>query len=151
MSKPLSRALRDLASQLHDLESVDGFDKTTAAELINVLARVVEGKDLDRAFGAPGDWGYGTPIGDGVFAMLKEPAPDASGLKWHFADDELPDDGVRVLIACEGDDIESDLVDGYYEDDRWFYDDPPEQDRREAKVYAWAHVPCIPAPKGGAS
>jgi hypothetical protein len=28
-----------------------------------VLARIVEGKPVERAFGAPGDWGYEHPIG----------------------------------------------------------------------------------------
>lgn len=36
------------------------------AELVRVLARVVEGMTLEKAFGAPGDWGYGTPIGDAL-------------------------------------------------------------------------------------
>jgi hypothetical protein len=145
----LAKALRDFAQDVS--EQVAGVDQSDCAELIRVLARVIEGKSVDRAFGAPGDWGYGTPIGDGVFAMLKDPADDQSGLRWHYVDDELPDDGVRVLIACEGDDIEISPVDGYREDGRWFYDDMPEVEPREAKVYAWAHVPCVPPPKGGAS
>jgi hypothetical protein len=33
------------------------------AELLVVLARVVEGKELARAFGSPGDWGYSHPVG----------------------------------------------------------------------------------------
>lgn len=36
------------------------------SELIVVLARIVEGKTIERSFGAPGDWGYGTPIGDAL-------------------------------------------------------------------------------------
>jgi flagellar biosynthesis/type III secretory pathway protein FliH len=36
------------------------------AELLCVLARACEGKDLYKSFGAPGDWGYGTPIGDAL-------------------------------------------------------------------------------------
>jgi hypothetical protein len=36
------------------------------AELLQVLARILEGRTIKEAFGAPGDWGYGTPIGDAV-------------------------------------------------------------------------------------
>lgn len=43
------------------------FDSTDA-ELLRVLARLLEGKTADRAFGAPGDWGYGTPIGSALYA-----------------------------------------------------------------------------------
>jgi hypothetical protein len=50
----LSKALRDKAEALMETDS-------TAGELINVLARVVEGKELIKSFGAPGDWGYNTP------------------------------------------------------------------------------------------
>lgn len=38
------------------------------AELIHVLARIVEGKSIPKAFGAPGDWGYGTAIGKALAA-----------------------------------------------------------------------------------
>lgn len=41
-------------------------DDADVAELLRVLSRVVEGKPVDAAFGAPGDWGYGTPIGDAL-------------------------------------------------------------------------------------
>lgn len=33
------------------------------AELIRVLARILEGKTVYEAFGAPGDWGYESDIG----------------------------------------------------------------------------------------
>ncbi len=39
-----------------------------AAELILTLAHIVNGKPVSVAFGAPGDWGYGTPIGDALAA-----------------------------------------------------------------------------------
>ncbi len=41
-------------------------DDFTNAELIAVLARLLEGKDVHKAFGAPGDWGYGTEIGKAI-------------------------------------------------------------------------------------
>jgi hypothetical protein len=42
------------------------------AELLCVLARVVEGKPLKSAFGAPGDWGYSTPIGAALAEVSEE-------------------------------------------------------------------------------
>lgn len=47
-------------------------------ELLCVLARVVDGKPVARAFGAPGDWGYGRPIGDALAAApdLPDGPPD---------------------------------------------------------------------------
>ncbi len=65
MNNPeLSKALRDKAAALHETN-------TDAAELILVLARVVEGREIHKAFGAPGDWGYGTPIGAALYQSLK--------------------------------------------------------------------------------
>lgn len=37
-----------------------------AAELVRVLARLVEGMSVHAAFGAPGDFGYDTPIGSAL-------------------------------------------------------------------------------------
>lgn len=45
-----------------------------AEELIRTLSRMVDGKPLARAFGAPGDWGYGKPIGDALAAHYTEAA-----------------------------------------------------------------------------
>lgn len=59
----MATVLRAKAQEIQDSEAKDRLD---TAELINVLARVVEGKPIERAFGAPGDWGYGTPIGDAL-------------------------------------------------------------------------------------
>lgn len=46
------------------------------AELLNCLARILEGKHPLKAFGSPGDWGYGTPIGDALLAAFKQPLPE---------------------------------------------------------------------------
>lgn len=60
----------------------DDFDAKTsrelkeASELMLVLARLLAGKSVHEAFGAPGDWGYGTPIGD---ALLKCYAANGGG------------------------------------------------------------------------
>lgn len=63
----LAKAVRDSAFAL-----ANGEENPNASELLNCFARLLEGKDLDKAMGAPGDWGYGTPIGDAVHALLKE-------------------------------------------------------------------------------
>ena len=78
--RSLAMALRNKATELSNVIAELGeIDVTTpqqdqtlrdAAELIRVLARLVEGKPIDKAFGAPGDWGYETPVG----AALHEPA-----------------------------------------------------------------------------
>jgi hypothetical protein len=67
----LANALRDIAEDIRDQEVKRPGD-ADACELIRVLARVVEGKSLDRAFGAPGDWGYGRLIGDALAAGPEE-------------------------------------------------------------------------------
>jgi hypothetical protein len=71
----LAAVLREHAEiiKAHDPRHDDDLD---TAELVLVLARVVEGKELAKAFGAPGDWGYGTPIGD---ALAKPPNVALSG------------------------------------------------------------------------
>lgn len=50
-----------------------------AAELIGCLRRLVAGAsisyaDLQRAFGAPGNWGYETPIGDALAQVYRQAA-----------------------------------------------------------------------------
>jgi hypothetical protein len=53
----LANAIRESANQIGDCDVRDHGD------LLRVLANIVIGKDVARAFGAPGDWGYNTPIG----------------------------------------------------------------------------------------
>ena len=43
--------------------------------MINVLGSIIEGVPVMQAMGAPGDWGYDTPIGDALLALLQSPAP----------------------------------------------------------------------------
>ena len=64
----LSRVLRERAMKML---AIDGEPLTLGelmdnSELLLVLARLVEGKSLLQAFGAPGDWGYNTPIGSAL-------------------------------------------------------------------------------------
>lgn len=60
--KLLAEHLRERAEKLLAREPrlEDDFDN---AELIVVLARLLEGKTFYKSFGAPGDWGYSNPIG----------------------------------------------------------------------------------------
>lgn len=61
----LSKTLREKAEEMRreaEAENISCHD----SELILCLARMVEGKDVYDAFGAPGNWGYGTPIGDAL-------------------------------------------------------------------------------------
>lgn len=68
----LSKALREIADELAEAENEDGYSKyADEAELIRILARLVEGKDLWRAFGAPGDFGYASRIGKGLALALR--------------------------------------------------------------------------------
>lgn len=47
-------------------------DLSNAGELVRVLARLVEGKSVHQAFGAPGDFGYQTPIGAALYRYYSE-------------------------------------------------------------------------------
>jgi hypothetical protein len=72
MSEPtLSKVLRERAAKLYDPNNSEG-DRDTA-ELLCCLARLVAGKTVHKAFGAPGDWGYGTPIGDALKDFYNSP------------------------------------------------------------------------------
>lgn len=72
-TKSLAMALRNKAVELRNVNVTTAQEDQTlrdAADLIRVLAHVIEGKLIAKAFGAPGDWGYETPLG----AALAEPA-----------------------------------------------------------------------------
>ncbi len=60
----LAEVLRAKAEKIQD--QLDHPDRLDTAEIFRVLARICEGKEIPKAFGAPGDWGYGTPIGDAL-------------------------------------------------------------------------------------
>lgn len=47
-----------------------------AIELVRCLRRLLAGRsreEIHRAFGAPGDFGYGTPIGDALAKLYRGP------------------------------------------------------------------------------
>lgn len=78
MSK-LSEALRAHRAQFRDARNKEDENEdlrqllSDASEFAAVLARIVEGKDLHAAFGAPGDWGYDTAIGQGLYEHYSQP------------------------------------------------------------------------------
>jgi hypothetical protein len=140
--KLLSKAIRDAA---HKLEN-DGKGDADVAELARVLARVVEGKTIDQAMGAPGDWGYGTPIGDALFALLKEPEPSAPPVvEWHYVEDKLPDDDTAIMVATKDSGQPGEAV---YRDDVFLW---AGSDIVIPGVYAWADLPEIPEPRTAAT
>lgn len=64
----LACVVRDAGRQLGEIEdeSTGYYKFNDEAELLRVLARILEGKDTLRAFGSPGDWGYSSPIGSAL-------------------------------------------------------------------------------------
>lgn len=69
MSTIITPATANLAKALR----AHANDEVEASTYILIIARLLEGKTLDEAMGAPGDWGYDTPIGDAVYSLLNEP------------------------------------------------------------------------------
>ncbi len=76
MSESLEQALREVAETTREIAYEDANEPYTrdlreASELIRVLGRLLVGKSVHEAFGAPGDWGYGTPIGDALLEVYR--------------------------------------------------------------------------------
>jgi len=72
-SKKLAAAVRELKGTVDEIVdcpnaaiSVFEDELNDVRGLLSVLANMVEGMPVERAFGSPGDWGYGTPIGDAL-------------------------------------------------------------------------------------
>lgn len=63
----LAKVIRERADALATQEP-RAEQQSDDAELLRVLARVLEGKSIHRAFGAPGDWGYSHPVGKALAA-----------------------------------------------------------------------------------
>lgn len=47
-------------------------DLDQSAELVRVLARIIEGKSIHEAFGSPGDFGYETPVGAALYRFYSQ-------------------------------------------------------------------------------
>lgn len=161
MKEKLVKALRDLAGELYQqrdrAELVTQQKQLDHAGLaLEVLAHVVSGKTIERAFGAPGDWGYGTPIGNGLRAMLSAPresvtCPCCGVLEWRYVQDELPDDAVQVCVSVRDPDGECYFFLGHHSAGKWVCEDELETPF-VGEVYAWADVPeAAPQKKGGAA
>lgn len=74
----LASALRNKAAEVRNVNAVTEEEDQLlrdAACLLRVLAHVVDGKPMNKAFGAPGDWGYETLIGQALAAVT---APDVT-------------------------------------------------------------------------
>ena len=71
------RDIRDLADRLPDDSDDARHDLALLreiAELVGCLRRLVDGRtatEIHKAFGAPGDFGYGTPIGDALAKVYR--------------------------------------------------------------------------------
>lgn len=68
----LAVALRNKAAEVRNVNAATAEDDQKlrdASDLLRVLAHVVEGKPLAKAFGSPGDWGYETEIGSAIAAV----------------------------------------------------------------------------------
>lgn len=68
----LSMALRNKASQLRLVEVATEAQHQTlcdAAELLRVMARLMDGQPAIKAFGAVGDWGYETELGQALVQL----------------------------------------------------------------------------------
>jgi hypothetical protein len=71
--------LRVLARAINNrsLDFLEGNELADAKDLARALARLLSGESLKSAFGAPGDWGYSTPIGSalaGCYASRQDSA-----------------------------------------------------------------------------
>lgn len=89
MSAALRKAICNIGGKLDRARDrlrnadLDDTGMREAYELIIVLARIVDGVDMRKAFGAPGDWGYDTELGQSVWGLHKPPAqtPSATELE----------------------------------------------------------------------
>lgn len=83
--------LRDLANAIaqrqREIAGEDGedwaADRADAKDLMRALVRILCGESLRAAFGAPGDWGYSSQIGQAlakVYAVLPTGAMSVAGL-----------------------------------------------------------------------
>lgn len=91
--------LRDAVDRLRDLD-LDGTDEQEekiernqsevraiaallreASVLVGCLRRMTDkcaSDEIFRAFGAPGDFGYDTPVGDALYAFYRAPSPEST-------------------------------------------------------------------------
>jgi hypothetical protein len=113
LAMSLAEKARKLSDQVDANTGQTDPDHADLSELLRVLARILSGQSIERAFGAPGDWGYGTPIGDALAAqadageLAKE--LDRMRVAWNtgLVRDVQPisraavDEGLRLLAAVK--------------------------------------------------
>jgi hypothetical protein len=70
----MSRAIRERARALRnpDEKPLTVGELADDGELLVVLARIVEGREVERSFGSPGDWGYSHPIGRALAGITEK-------------------------------------------------------------------------------
>lgn len=68
----ITQEQRDLRNAIIQHAEKNNPDMDTHTQsLIRALGSIIEGVPIDRALGSPGDWGYGTPIGDALLAYYQ--------------------------------------------------------------------------------
>jgi hypothetical protein len=87
----LAQLLREEAEGFQERRIVEPERLSDVTELIRVLARLLEGKEIHKAFGAPGDWGYSNPIGKALAAAYRIPGSAGEATK------ELSDEAILDL------------------------------------------------------
>ena len=121
----LAKAIDGHYQQLRARVDEDAPDNLASdtMELVCVLQRILRGKPVLKAFGAPGDWGYETPIGSALWEELKSAEPEPNRWTkpepWHDCEtdpEDLPDDEILVLAYANDD---SHYL-AYRNDGEWF-------------------------------
>jgi hypothetical protein len=70
----LAAAVNQRATEIYAGEGDDNAEGADAKDLLRALARLLLMEPLRSAFGSPGDWGYGTPIGAALAECYSSPA-----------------------------------------------------------------------------
>ena len=102
-TKNLASAVRAMAKDVDEIsEDAAELDRDTLNDvrgLLKVLAHIVDGMPIDRAFGSPGDWGYNTAIGKALAVIGSQP-PNLSGIMQNDIMSAL-DDCVELGMTAE--------------------------------------------------
>lgn len=70
----LAAAIDVRARQIYEGDGDDSSELADAKDLARALSRILLGQSMHSAFGSPGDWGYGTPIGKALVKVYSESA-----------------------------------------------------------------------------
>lgn len=90
----LAAAIGQRAREIYDANGDDAAERADAKDLCRALARILSGVTLHAAFGSPGDWGYGTPIGEALARVYSEHAPaNGAGLIAKERERQLGEEG----------------------------------------------------------